>query len=553
MASPSNNSEPGLHCRQEGEANSTSRHLLDEEEENDAHFAPVMVNTPWEKNATPNPKDDDTQSIRSEDSETLRAAAQKKGEETCECGEEVQKMTPMLVLVSVVAALPSFADGFANTVVNNSAPAVMKWFADRGDPLTSAQWAFIVALFPIGAFFGSFPAAYFIRRVGAHKAQLYNNAVYLTAGIMMLFTQNYAMLVVGRLIAGIGIGVNGAAKMIYIQECSTMRCRGPLTIVGQSIYAAGCLGGLVMGMSSVMGTPELWRWLYCLSVLPAVLHLAIASFLPESPRTLYVHGKEEKARRVLEKLRGTKNVDREYEEYRLAHEKQVEIGNKSFFGAYVAMFTNPYLLRPLLIVTLLPITTPFASGYFVVYYSNQTFTQAGLSNGELAGVFVGVAMFLSTLVSNPLVEWIGRKRTMLLGWMVTSVMAAMFTVASQFSHIVAWNHAAVAFLLGIEFFGFFAMGVQVVIAPELFPTEQRCLGVATNQMCMRVAQAGIAFVFPLISNAIGNFSFLLCTGTAIVSCLFVAVMVPETRGLTMEQVQAKLEKDYRVRKNKSNA
>eukprot|EP00124_Ichthyophonus_hoferi_P002750 Ihof_evm8s201 gene=Ihof_evmTU8s201 len=213
---------------------------------------------------------------------------------------EKQKFTWYLLLCTFIAALPSFGDGFSNTVVNNSAIAVRQWFKDRNEPLSDAEWSLVVALFPFGATVGALFAGWFINRIGAHKTQLLNNGVYITSGLLCLFTQNYAMLIVGRFIGGIGIGINGSCNLIYIQECSTKNMRGPLSIMGQFIFGFGSLMGLLLGIDSILGTIKLWRVLYCLNIVPAVIHLCISPFLPESPRTLYLHGHANAALKALE-------------------------------------------------------------------------------------------------------------------------------------------------------------------------------------------------------------------------------------------------------------
>eukprot|EP00123_Amoebidium_parasiticum_P001340 comp12411_c0_seq1/m.7311 comp12411_c0_seq1/g.7311 ORF comp12411_c0_seq1/g.7311 comp12411_c0_seq1/m.7311 type:complete len:139 (-) comp12411_c0_seq1:298-714(-) len=132
---------------------------------------------------------------------------------------------------------------------------------------------------------------------------------------------------------------------------------------------------------------------------------------------------------------------------------------------------------------------------------------------------------------------------MLFGWVGSGITAALFVVAAVNSHNSAWNKASVVILLLTQFFGSISFGVQMVIAPELFPTSVRGIGVSIAQIMNRVSQFIMLFAFPFISSGLGDYSFLIGTGAAVFTCFFVFFVVPETTGMSMEEIQDKLQKD----------
>lgn len=182
--------------------------------------------------------------------------------------------------------------------------------------------------------------------------------------------------------------------------------RGALSSLNQLMITVGILLSYIVNY--IFADAEAWRWMLGLAVVPSLLLLIGILFMPESPRWLFTNGEESKAKNILEKLRGTKDIDQEIHDIKEA-EKQDEGGLKELFDPWV---------RPALIAGLgLAFLQQFIGTNTIIYYAPKTFTNVGFGNSAsiLGTVGIGTVNVVMTLVAIKIIDKIGRKPLLLFG------------------------------------------------------------------------------------------------------------------------------------------
>ncbi len=278
-----------------------------------------------------------------------------------------------------------------------------------------------------------------------------------------------------------------------------------------------------------------WRWMFGLAAVPASVLLAGMLFLPDSPRWLMSHGLNDRARAILQRIRGSSQVQAEIKEIRASLREQG--------GGW------PDLLRPgvrpaLLVGVGLAIFQQITGINTIIYYAPTIFQASGFQSASasiLATAGVGAMNVLMTIVAIRLLDRVGRRPLLLAGLagMVLSlgVLGVAFLLPNL-SSVVGW--VAVASL--VVYVGSFALGLGPVfwlLISEIYPLKVRGLGMSVASVANWGANLAIALTFLSLVQAVGRpYTFWLYGVAGIASWFFAYFLVPETKGKTLEQIEA---------------
>merc|ERR1719356_2238024 len=179
-------------------------------------------------------------------------------------------------------------------------------------------WSWTVAIFCVGGMMGGTLCGFVSSRLGRKGGLLLNNILVAIAAVLMglaKYAGSYQMLIAGRLVIGINSGLNAGLAPMYLAEISPTSLRGALGTVYQLIITLSILLSQILGMGSLLGTPDGWPWLLAITAVPAIFQIATLPFCPESPKYLLLdkddeHGAEE----APQWLRGTIEVHDEMDE-----------------------------------------------------------------------------------------------------------------------------------------------------------------------------------------------------------------------------------------------
>ncbi|XP_035383669.1 proton myo-inositol cotransporter isoform X2 [Electrophorus electricus] len=319
-----------------------------------------------------------------------------------------QEDTPAFVhVLAVFSALGGFLFGY-DTGVMSGAMLLLK----REKNLTVLWQELLVssaaAAAALSALAGGFLNGVFGRRVCVLLASF----VFFVGGIVLSSAPNKEALLIGRILIGLGLGIGSMTVPVYIAESSPPHLRGQLVTINALFVTAGqFVASLIDGAFSYVRHGG-WRYMLGLSALPALVQFLGFLFLPESPRWLIQKGLTQKARRVLSQIRGSQNIDEEYDSIKSSiEEEEKDCGG----GRPVlwSMLSHPPARRALIVGCGLQMFQQLSGINTVMYYSATILQMSGVQDDKLAIWLASVTTFTNfafTLLGVWLVERVGRRR-----------------------------------------------------------------------------------------------------------------------------------------------
>ncbi|XP_034254430.1 proton myo-inositol cotransporter-like [Thrips palmi] len=307
--------------------------------------------------------------------------------------------------------------------------------------LENAWHEYIVSGTVLAAWVFSYVGGYAVDRFGRRRSIVVAALVFTTGSLGMAFSPNKELLLVGRIVVGMGVGLASMSTPVYLAETSAPAVRGKaVTTFNVGVTFGQFVASLVCGLfSSVEGG---WRWMLGLAGLPSAGLLVGALVLPESPRWLVMQGRVDEAEAVLLVLRGGASsadkhagVLRELQEIKDSSEEGGKAGGKVPEGQSVVLrvLRTPSARRPLIIGCMLASVQQLAGVNTVMYYSASIIQMAGIGDSAAAiwlSVVVALANFTFAVVGVFLIERCGR-RPLLLGSLM-GVVVALCLLATGF-------------------------------------------------------------------------------------------------------------------------
>ncbi|ELY85262.1 sugar porter family MFS transporter, partial [Natrinema altunense] len=326
----------------------------------------------------------------------------------------------------------------------------------------------------IGAIIGAALGGRLADRLGRRRLILVGAVVFFVGSLIMAIAPTVEILIVGRIVDGIGVGFASVVGPLYISEISPPKIRGSLVSLNQLTITSGILIAYLVNFAfSASGE---WRWMLGLGMVPAAVLFVGMLFMPESPRWLYEHGRESDAREVLASTRVETQVEDELRE--IKETIHTESGTlRDLFEPWV---------RPMLIVGVGLAAFQQVTGInTVMYYAPTILESTGFADTAsiLATVGIGVVNVVMTVVAVLLIDRTGRRPLLLLGLAGMSVMLAVLGVAFYLpglSGAIGWI-ATGSLMLYVAFFAIGLGPVFWLLISEIYPTEIRgtAMGVVT--------------------------------------------------------------------------
>ncbi|KAM1078366.1 hypothetical protein ACFX19_026046 [Malus domestica] len=269
----------------------------------------------------------------------------------------------------------------------------------------SKDLGWVVSTLLAGATVGSFTGGSLADKFGRTKT-FQINAIPLAVGAFFATAQSVQTMIVGRLLAGIGIGVTSAIVPLYISEISPTEIRGALGSVNQLFICIGILAALVAGLP-LAANPLWWRTMFGIAVVPSVLLALGMAVSPESPRWLFQQGKISEAEKAIKTLFGKERVTEVMHDLRSATS-----GSAEPEAGWFDLFSSRYW-KVVSVGAALFLLQQMAGINAVVYYSTSVFRSAGITSDVAASALVGLANVLGTAVASSLMDKQGRKSLLL--------------------------------------------------------------------------------------------------------------------------------------------
>jgi sugar porter (SP) family MFS transporter len=437
------------------------------------------------------------------------------------------KLNSTLLKSTVVAALGGLLFGFDTVVISGAIDTL------QGLYHLSPFWkGFTVAAALIGTVIGSMLAGIPGDRLGRRASLRWMAILYVVSAAGCAFAWNWSAILLFRFIGGLGIGGSSVLGPMYIAEIAPAKWRGRLVGIFQFNVVFGIL--LAYFSNYLIGTMGFgdaeWRWKLGVSGIPAALFLLMLFGIPESPRWLVKKGRTNEAGDVL-RLTGEENADQELREIVESIDAEHVTSD--------ALFTSKYRV-PIFLAVTIGMFNQLSGINAILYYLNSIFAHAGFSkvSGDLQSVAVGATNLIFTIIAMSVIDKLGRKTLLLVGSVGMCIslggVAAIF-LTNRREDLLVWM------LIGfIAFFAFSQGAVIWVYLSEVFPNRVRAKGQSLGSFSHWIMNALISWTFPLMAASSGGYPFAFFSAMMIVQFFVVLFFYPETKGISLEEMQKKL-------------
>ncbi|XP_078427419.1 major facilitator superfamily protein [Wolffia australiana] len=454
-------------------------------------------------------------------------------------GDRKASAKKFVLACAVFASLNSLLLGYDVGVMSG---AIL--FIEEDLRITEVQQEILVGCLSVVSLLGSLAGGKTSDIVGRKWTIGLAAIVFQCGGLIMAFAPSFLFLMIGRLMAGIGIGFGVMIAPVYIAEISPALARGTLTSIPEIFINIGILLGYISNyVFSELPAHLSWRVMLGMGILPSVFVAVALFFVPESPRWLVMENRLEEARFVLSRI-----CESEEEISQRLAEIEEAAGTHSEKAVWREFLRPSPALRRMLIAGIGIQCFQQVTGIdATVYYSPAIFKDAGIRGNKsllAATVAVGFAKTLFILVAILLIDKVGRKPLL---YASTVGMTCCLFVLGVALHLL--RHGVGSREVGISVavaavcanVGFFSVGIGPicwVLSAEIFPLRLRAqavgLGAAGNRICSGLVAMSFLSLTRVISTA---GAFFLFSGVSAVSVLFVYACVPETKGKTLEQIE----------------
>ncbi|KAL3832955.1 hypothetical protein ACJIZ3_007691 [Penstemon smallii] len=436
--------------------------------------------------------------------------------------------TAALVLSTFVAVSGSYVFGSA---VGFSSPAESGILEDLG--LSSAEYSLFGSLSTIGAMIGAVISGKIADLLGRRGAMGFAELFNLFGWLAIAFSKNAWWLDIGRLSTGFGVGLLSYVVPVYIAEITPKNLRGAFTAVNQLMI---CCGVSVMYL---VGNIFTWRILALIGTIPCLIQLVGLFLIPESPRWLAKTGHWDGSEASLVRLRGKyANIFEEATEIR-DYTRSIEQLKDS---RIIDLFQRKYA-HSLIVGVGLMVLQQFGGVNAIAYYASAIFASAGFSYrvGTIAMVIVQVPM---TVLGTLLMDKSGRRPLLLVSVAGTCLGCFLIGLSFLLQDLKLWHFSPFLAFVGVLIFtGSFSLGmggIPWVIMSEIFPINVKGLAGSLVTVINWFGSWIITYSFNFLAQWSSAGTFFIFSTISGFTIIFVLKLVPETKGRTLEEIQASM-------------
>ncbi|KAK3680099.1 hypothetical protein LTR78_000476 [Recurvomyces mirabilis] len=469
---------------------------------------------------------------------------------------------PVTVKAYLMCAFSAFAGimfGY-DTGYISSVLAMDQFKKAYGDPLTGtytvSQKSLIVAILSCGTFFGALLSGALADWFGRRTMIIVGCFIFIAGVIVQTTTISISALVVGRLIAGLGVGFVTAVNIMYMSEIAPKNVRGSLVSCYQFAVTIGIMLASCVGYAtSRREDTGAFRIPIAIQFLWATVLISGLSLLPESPRYYVKKGQLANAMKALARVRG-QSYESEYILHELAeiqanYEYEQSLGEVTWLGCFSGGILNSNSnARKIFIGVALQAMQQATGINFIFYYNTTFFQQVGLGKRAfLVAMITTIVNVVSTPVSFYTIERFGRRRLLIYGGIAMSICEmTIAVVGTVLPHSTAANYSMITLVCVYIFFFASTWGpVAWVVIGEIFQLPIRSKGVALSTSSNWFWNCIIAVIIPYMvegtsgTSGLGVKVFYIWGALCFACAIFAYLVVPETKGLTLEQVDRMME------------
>lgn len=438
-------------------------------------------------------------------------------------------MNARIFFWSLTSALAGFLFGF-DTVVISGAEKTIQTLWGLSDNLHGIAMASALYGTVVGSLIGGWPAD----RFGRKATLLWIGVLYLLGAAGSALASDVWVFIAARVIGGLGIGISTVVAPMYISEIAPPQHRGRLAGMFQFNIVFGILVAFVSNALLAGIGPNAWRWMLGVAAFPSLLYAVLCLGLPESPRWLLSKkGDRDAALDVLQQIEpeiSKAEIERQADEIMAASTEQVSSGQ----------FWTRRLRKPILLAFLIAFFNQLSGINAILYFAPRIFELTGLGAKAalLQSIGIGITNLVFTFVGLWLIDRLGRRTLLYIGSFGYIISLGL----------VAWSfftrHYAIVPACIFAFIAAHAIGQGAVIwvfISEIFPNRHRAEGQTLGSSTHWIFAALLTTLFPkMVTVFPPGYIFSFFAGMMMLQLLWVRTMVPETKGVPLEQIQRQL-------------
>eukprot|EP00069_Balaena_mysticetus_P008889 bmy_06045T0 len=435
------------------------------------------------------------------------------------------RLTPVLALATLIAAFgSSFQYGY-NVAVINSPAKLMKAFYNEtyydriseyiNEFSLTLLWSVSVSMFPFGGFLGSLMVGPLVNKLGRKGTLLFNNIFSIVPAILMGCSEvarSFEMIIVSRLLVGICAGLSSNVVPMYLGELAPKNLRGALGVVPQLFITVGILAAQILGLRSLLANEE-----------------------------------------ALRRLRGWDDVDAETEEIREEDKAEKAAG----FISVLKLLRMRSLRWQVISIVVLMGGQQLSGVNAIYYYADQIYLSAGVRAQDVQYVTVGTGAVnvLMTVCAVFVVELLGRRVLLLLGFPICCTACCVLTAALALQDTVSWM-PYVSIACVISYVIGHALGpspIPALLITEIFLQSSRPSAYMVGGSVHWLSNFTVGLIFPFIQVGLGAYSFIVFAVICLLTTIYTFLVVPETKSKTfieISQIFSKMNKVSEVHPEK---
>ncbi|KAK2820960.1 hypothetical protein Q5P01_023919 [Channa striata] len=382
--------------------------------------------------------------------------------------------------ISIINAPTLYIQGFINDTY------VERWGTSLDTPQVTLVWTLIVSAFSLGGLLGALLAGPMAVHCGRKNSLLLNN-FFLFVGAVLVLTckvaKSFEVIILARFLVGMNSGVSMNIQPMYFGESAPKHLRGAVAFSSAVFTAFGIFLGQVVGVTELLGTEPLWPYLLASNALPGLIQLLTLPWLPESPRYLLIdRGDRDACVRALGRLRGGEAPVLEMEEMLQEQQQQLSTALNSGSAASAktpwSLFKDRDLRSQLRTVMAASSAMMLCGNDSIYFYASYIFLEAGIPPEKIQyfTIGTGASELTASILSNLLIERVGRRYLLIGGYSLMSCWSVVFTSALIFQSrgVAGMTYLSMACVFAyILSFGLGPAGVTGILPAEIFDQAAR--------------------------------------------------------------------------------
>lgn len=436
-----------------------------------------------------------------------------------------------LYVVAIVASLGGLLSGYDTGVISGA----LLFINETWDLSISLQ-GLVVSSVLIGAVIGAATNGVLADIFGRKKIIMATAIIFILGSILCGFAPNVYVLIISRIFVGLAVGIVNFVIPLYLSEIAPKAVRGTLVSLYQWAITAGILFSYAIN-SAFANSVFSWRWMLLAGVLPGLVLLIGMSFMSDTPRWLISKNKDEEAKKVLKKIEPDVDTENEIKEIKHTLKLNENLDRKFKFKKWMIM---PFVVG--VGIMFAQICTGINT---IIYYAPTIFKIAGFdsnSNAIYATTGIGVVNFLMTIVAVFFTDKLGRKPLLYFG--LTGVMLSLAALGCAFAYqeVLGAGLKIVAVGSLVTYIICFAMSlgpIGWILVSEVFPLKIRGIAMSICTVANFAFNFFVVGSFPVLIHKIGGaYTFWGFAAVSFLCILFVYFFVPETKGISLEQIES---------------